>query len=77
MRRILFLSTLAAFAATFSVNAPAARAEQPGHRVAICHIPPGNPENAHTIVIDIHAWPAHEAHGDEFGACEDPTQVPL
>jgi hypothetical protein len=43
--------------------------EQAGDKITICHIPPGNPENAHSIEIDIHAWPAHEAHGDVIGDC--------
>lgn len=38
-------------------------------KITICHIPPGNPENAHTISIDEHAWQAHEAHGDTMGEC--------
>jgi hypothetical protein len=39
--------------------------------ITICHIPPGNPGNAHTITIDVSAWPAHQAHGDYQGACTD------
>ena len=35
----------------------------------ICHFPPGNPSNAHTITIGISALPAHIAHGDYTGAC--------
>ena len=31
-------------------------------KVTICH-------NNHTITIDIHALPAHMAHGDDFGGC--------
>lgn len=38
--------------------------------ITICHIPPGNPANAHTITISINAWPAHQAHGDYEGSCE-------
>ncbi|MFH0895624.1 MAG: hypothetical protein V2A54_14405, partial [Bacteroidota bacterium] len=37
--------------------------------VTICHIPPGNPSNAHTITISINALPAHLAHGDNIGSC--------
>lgn len=33
-------------------------------KVAVCHFPPGNPDNAHVIVISENAVPAHEAHGD-------------
>ena len=42
-------------------------------KVTICHIPPGNPENAHTITIDISALPAHLAHGDTLGPCPIPS----
>ena len=45
--------------------------EEPGppddqyeEKVLICHIPPGNPENAHTISVSVNAVPAHLAHGD-------------
>ena len=34
-------------------------------KVAVCHIPPGNPENAHTIYISKNAVAAHEGYGDE------------
>jgi hypothetical protein len=51
-------------------------ASQPGaagagqDKVTICHIPPGNPENAHTIVVGAPAVPAHLAnHGDSVGEC--------
>lgn len=40
-----------------------------GHKVAICHIPPGNPANAHTILVGEKAVAAHLAHGDILGAC--------
>ena len=50
-------------------SAPAQSGEE---KVTICHIPPGNPDNRHTITISISAWPAHESlHGDTMGACED------
>ncbi len=35
----------------------------------ICHIPPGNPANFHTITIGEKAFAAHLAHGDLAGAC--------
>ena len=38
-------------------------------KAAICHIPPGNPSNAHTINVDNSAVPAHLAHGDYLGEC--------
>jgi len=39
-------------------------------KVTICHIPPGNPENAHTNSIGAPALRAHLAHGDTLGACD-------
>jgi hypothetical protein len=38
-------------------------------KVVLCHIPPGNPSNAHTISVGGHAKDAHLAHGDELGEC--------
>ena len=38
-------------------------------KVVICHVPPGNPSNAHTISVSESAVPAHLAHGDSIGAC--------
>lgn len=41
----------------------------PSKKITICHKPPGNSNNTQTIEIDESAWPAHEAHGDTKGAC--------
>jgi hypothetical protein len=38
-------------------------------KVTICHIPPGNPGNAHAITVGEPAVPAHLAHGDSMGGC--------
>ncbi len=43
----------------------------PKVKVDVCHIPPGNPDNFHTIKINENAVPAHLAHGDVLGVCED------
>ena len=37
----------------------------------ICHIPPGNHANAHTIRVGLPAMAAHLRHGDTLGACDD------
>ncbi len=44
-------------------------ADAPHVPTLICHIPPGNPENAHEIIVDDDAVPAHLAHGDNLGHC--------
>lgn len=38
-------------------------------KVEMCQIPPGHPENAHTICVDQSAVPAHLAIGCQLGAC--------
>jgi len=39
-------------------------------KATICHIPPGNPANAHTITVGAPAVAAHLAHGDVEESCE-------
>jgi hypothetical protein len=39
-------------------------------KVKVCHAPPGNPENARTIGIDMAGVGDHLDHGDFFGTCE-------
>ena len=41
-----------------------------GNKVLVCHIPPGNPSNAHTICISENGVPAHLAHGCHLGPCD-------
>ncbi len=38
-------------------------------KVTICHAPPGNPANAHSIVVGSSSLAAHLGHGDTQGAC--------
>ena len=41
-----------------------------GHKVLICHIPPGNPANEHSICVGEPAVAPHVSlHGDFVGAC--------
>ena len=50
---------------------------QDAKKTTVCHIPPGNPANAHTICIGNAAVPAHLAnHGDHVGACATETKCP-
>lgn len=42
----------------------------PERKVSICHIPPGNPGNRHTISVGESAVAAHLRHGDHTGPCE-------
>ena len=37
--------------------------------ITICHIPPGNPNNARTMVVNESDLPAHLRHGDTLGPC--------
>lgn len=38
-------------------------------QVTLCHVPPDNPGNAHTISVGESAVGAHLAHGDRLGSC--------
>jgi len=67
---VLGLALLVAVALV--VAAPVSRADGRGQeKVTICHVPPGNPDNAHEITVGAPAVPAHVAHGDSLGECED------
>lgn len=54
------------------------------HKVWVCHVPPGNPSNAHAIYVDANGWNGHNLHPLDFllsgrndPRCgEDPTKVP-
>jgi hypothetical protein len=35
----------------------------------ICHAPPGNSENQHTITVGASALNGHSKHSDHFGPC--------
>lgn len=37
--------------------------------VTLCHVPKGNPANAHTIVVGGPAVKGHLGHGDALGPC--------
>jgi hypothetical protein len=45
-------------------------------KVLVCHIPPGDPGNRHTICISTNAVAAHLAHGDYLGPCDEVSCLP-
>lgn len=47
----------------------------PAQKVKVCHIPPGDPANFHTITISENALTAHLAHGDLPGMCAEYCDV--
>ncbi len=53
-----------ALALALGLGLPMAAQAGGGGKVDICHIPPGNPANWHTINVSVNAVPAHEGHGD-------------
>ena len=57
---LLLIALLALFGAA-SANA--------AEKIAMCHLPPGNPDNWHTIYISVNAAAAHLGHGDLDGTC--------
>ncbi len=61
------------FAETNSTNSTESTSSSQDEKVTICHIPPGNTDNPHTITISESALDAHLAHGDTIGACDGGT----
>src|SRR5205814_3639588 len=61
--------TMCAAVFVFAPLAAIAQLDLGETKVTICHVPPGNPANAHTIVVGAPAVPAHLRHGDSVGAC--------
>jgi len=55
------------FAATPLPPVPCAN----GGKVTICHNPPGNPGNRKSKSVHCDSLPAHLAHGDTVGECEE------
>ena len=41
-------------------------------KVQVCHFPPDDPTNFRAMAVNLHALPAHLAHGDFIGPCECP-----
>jgi len=54
------------------VHVPERMVERSSEETSVCHVPPGNPAEAHTIVVGASAVPAHIAHGDTLGPCPSP-----
>lgn len=67
MKRMTIVTTLLTLACCLLL-ATAAQAA-PAQKVKVCHIPPGNPSNFHTITISDNALAAHLGHGDLAGSC--------
>jgi hypothetical protein len=61
----------AAAAAACAAGLPDPRACDPADtkKATVCHVPPGNPANEHTICVGTAAVDAHLAHGDHLGSC--------
>ncbi|MGH2667207.1 hypothetical protein [Flavobacterium sp.] len=64
-----YLLLLGVVLIAFTIVSTTRKNNQAGQKVIVCHIPPGNPGNAHDIEISINALPAHLAHGDIEGGC--------
>lgn len=62
-----------AFIVLFAFASLGAAWHQSG-KVTICHIPPGNPSNSHTIEVSENALQAHLDHGDYVGSCKEPGE---
>ncbi len=63
----------ASSAAVVVVDDPGDDAEEEvscgANQVVVCHVPPGNPSNRHTLCVGAPSLHAHLAHGDTAGPC--------
>lgn len=68
---LLLMAGLIAACGEAPVNEPVGVSESAlsQNKTTLCHIPPGNPANAHTISVGNSAVKAHLAHGDSLDAC--------
>ena len=80
MRKIMTSIAIAMAISGATGFAAAASAAPSEHKITICHVPPGNPANAHAITIDLHAWEnrhsQHNTHDGDFVVDAD-HQCPL
>jgi len=65
------------FSPGFTHGAPVTRDQGEQTGITICHCPPGNPGNCRTITINPAALPAHLAHGDTLGPCDEGDSLPV
>ena len=58
--------------ATISICVTDVRVPGSNNKVYVCHAPPGNPANSHTLSISVNAVPAHLGNhpGDRLGSCD-------
>ena len=40
-------------------------------KTTICHVPKGNPDNSHEIVVSTSSLTTHLNHGDSLGFCDE------
>jgi hypothetical protein len=66
---VLTMSSLSTIPATYADGGD--NGGDDNDKVKICHIPPGNPDNAHTIEVSENAVDAHLDHGDTLGKCKE------
>lgn len=64
MKKVMYILIALVFCLSFSASLLFG-----GEKVTICHIPPGNPAKAKTIMVDPDSVADHLAHGDYLGPC--------
>ena len=83
MKRFIAVLAVSAFVVGVPLSHLGTAAPKEDHKVDICHFPDASPVG-HVISIDVHAVPAHEAHGDcvdflvdeDDGSCVCDTTTP-
>jgi len=68
------IALISVFSVFIAITGSSANAT-PVEKVVICHIPPGNPDNMHTIAVGEPAVDAHLDHGDSLSYCWGDSDV--
>ena len=79
------LSVLVILTLMANIGMVGTNANEEDDKITICHVPSGNPENAHAITVDKSAWEngdsTHNSHALDFvidgsNPCPPVTQIP-
>jgi hypothetical protein len=71
MNKIILVTVCIMSMVVYAGEAQLSVAGEPPERVVICHIPPDDPINFHTITVSEKSLPAHLGHYDILGPCDN------
>ncbi len=55
----------------YAKGRPMPRCPKQDNKLLLCHVPPGNPDNAKEITVNKDSLESHLGHGDYVGYCKN------